>query len=451
MTTLEKTNKYYVFAGMAAFALCAVLVGTAAWEFFTYSVLQFLGFALVLWYVGCQQEEFFTKKNLLLLTAACLIVGVTSNLLLSQRINDNLFVFSEGDARFYHDLGMWFRELPLSFTFGYVWEYYSYEDWGGTVLIPLILRLVPSKIFLNAVYVLLGVVTAGLMFDTGKKMMNARYAFLATLAFSISSFMVFVYSSALKETFMVFLSVAAFYSYYRYRDNREVKHLVYALLWAALLVFFRAAVTVFFVASIGLTLLLSQNARNIKLYLIAFVLGIGAMVFGSELGGIQDRYMGADSDAYYSRLEYMSSESMGVGGSMVVSAVAALIGPFPAMLPKINAGGFSYMSLYGPGLLYRVMLALPFWLGGWFCLKKQVLGIYPLLLFPLLEMGALSLILEGLELRLQLAHMPMVFLLAFWMMYIVDSRQWVPNRLVKTLFNFWPVAVAMLAFLWTFR
>ncbi len=51
---------------------------------------------------------------------------------------------------------------------------------------------------------------------------------------------------------------------------------------------------------------------------------------------------------------------------------------------------------------------------------------------------------------LRLLQKSVYTLLAFWMMYIVDSRQWVPNRLVKTLFNFWPVAVAVLAFLWTF-
>ncbi len=451
MTTLQKINKYFVFVGIAAFALSVLLLGTPYVGYFTYSIVQFIVFSAVLWNVGFQSEDFFVKKNLILLTAVCLVFGVAGNLILSQSIKGNLFVFSEGDATFYYYLGIWFRELPLSFMFGYVGENYPVDDWGGTILIPLILRIAPTKILLNIIYVVIGVFTSVIMYDIGKRVMNARYAFFAAFTFSISSFMVFLYSSALKEPFLSCLSVLSFYFYYMYWQDKDIKYLVYAFISAVLMIFFRPAVTFFFVVAVGVSLLISLNASSVKLYIVALLFGLVAVVFWNVIGNIWNTYVGSDGNAYYGRLEYMSSESMGVGGSMVISAISAMIGPFPAMLPKVTSEGISYISLYGPGLIYRLILAFPFWIGVYVCFKNRVIQVLPLMLFTLIEMLSLSFILEGLELRLQIAHMPMVYIFSFWMLYIIDSKQWVPNRLVATLFNFWPIAVGMLAILWNFR
>lgn len=451
MSLLQKNNKYFFIASLVAYLLSVFLFGTGQKEFFVYTFGLLLAFCLLLWYLDYQKEDFFTLPRLTLFSTLGLILGMGGHLALSQAINGNLFVFSEADAMGYHDLGMMLRELPLSFTFGHAAEYYGYDDWGAVVLIPLILRLVPHKLFLNAIYLILGVVTSRKIYDLGRRLMQPRYAFMAALTFTLSSFVTFFYASGLKEAFMICLSVLSMQAFYRYLDNRRAGALVAAILWGLLLLFFRPAVTIFLFVSNGLTLLLMQRRKPMTRYATLGGLFVGIFLLWGVMGDAFTRYVGASQDQYLARLDYMASESLGTQASFVVSALATLIGPFPAILPKIMATGLSYVSLYAPGLMYRLMLALPFWLGLWFAFRKGVVRVFPLFLFPLLEMLALSLILEGLELRLQMSHMPIVFIFAFWVLYMLDSGQWVASRWVRTLFNFWPLVVLLLGLLWNYR
>lgn len=451
MNLLQKNNRYFFVSSWGAYLLSVLLFGTEQKGFFVYTLALLWAFYLLLWFLHAQEDRFFSRGRLTAVSALGLGLGMGGHLCLSQALAGNLFVFSEADAVGYHDLGLFLRDQPLSFTFGHAAEFYRYDDWGAVVLIPLILRLVPHKLFLNAVYFCLGLLTSRKLFDLGRRMMPPRYAFMAALTFTLSSFTLFFYASGLKEAFMICLSTLSMQAFYRFLDSRRAGALAAALFWGLGLLFFRPAVSLFLFVSQGLTLLLMQRRRAVTRYATLGGLFVGLLLLWGLMGESFTRYVGASTDQYLARLDYMASEALGTRASFVVSCVSALIGPFPSILPKSTPQGLSYLSLFAPGLLYRLMLALPFWWGLGRALHRGLVRTFPLFLFPLLEMLSLSLILEGLELRLQMSHLPPVYVFAFWSLYMWDSGQWPPSRGFCTLCNFWPWAVLCVGLLWNLR
>jgi len=145
------------------------------------------------------------------------------------------------------------------------------------------------------------------------------------------------------------------------------------------------------------------------------------------------------------------SEGM-VKGSLLftysVNILAQLIGP----LPSVNSNMRPLLSFYSAGLIYRVIIAIPFWIGVYYLWKHKISILFPLLIFVLFEMSSLALILEGLELRKSLPHLPFVYIISFWFLDKFDLRLALINRQkVKNLINIFILIAFGIIIYWNFR
>ena len=146
------------------------------------------------------------------------------------------------------------------------------------------------------------------------------------------------------------------------------------------------------------------------------------------------------------------SEGMIIGSlsfTYAVNILAQIIGPLPTL---ISAEKIS-LTFFASGLIYRVLLAFPFWLGIRYIFKTKSYKIYPLVIFVLMEMMALALLLEGLELRKALPHIPIVFIIAFWFLDKYDNKIIVFKRSkqFKLFFKFSMFLLAMIILFWNFK
>jgi len=132
-----------------------------------------------------------------------------------------------------------------------------------------------------------------------------------------------------------------------------------------------------------------------------------------------------------------------------VNTLSQLIGP----LPTVVSSDKIHLMLYGPGLIYRVLLSFPFWLGVKYIYKSKNYILYPLVIFVLMEMSALTIIMEGLELRKALPHLPFVFIIAFWFLDKYDNKILVfkrPKRF-QQLFKISMFILLIMIFYWNFK
>jgi hypothetical protein len=108
---------------------------------------------------------------------------------------------------------------------------------------------------------------------------------------------------------------------------------------------------------------------------------------------------------------------------------------------------------YTSGLVYRVLLSFPFWLGVFYIFKAKSEPLYPMVIFVLFEMSALAYLIDGLELRKALPHMPFVYIVAFWFLdkYDTGRLRFKNSEDFKVLF--WTVMVLFVLMIcyWNFR
>jgi hypothetical protein len=326
---------------------------------------------------------------------------------ISYYYNGNFFVFSEIDARQYHLVSLRMVTMPVLDSITYVLKLWKYEDLGAVMIISTIYRIAESNLALNVFYIFVGIRTALGIFNIGKSFMSVKYAFLAALTYSVSSYILWFHSSGLKESFMIFLLVMFFEKYFLFVTRRSFMQLVFAALYLAALLLFRPALTFF---GLGAAVLGFVFSRKLSFLSIVFLIASTVIIIFS-LSFITEqatKYSLGSTDDMLSAKEAMIKG--GVGFTYVVNTLGALIGPLPTLSPNFK----QTLSIYAPGLIFRVFLAFAFWLSVYFVIKKKVSLLYPLLIFILLEMVSLVYILESLELRKSLSHFPFMYIMMFW-------------------------------------
>jgi len=108
---------------------------------------------------------------------------------------------------------------------------------------------------------------------------------------------------------------------------------------------------------------------------------------------------------------------------------------------------------YSAGLLYRVLLGFPFWLGIIYIYKNRNYILYPLAIFVVAEMLALTFLMEGLECRKAIPHIPIVFIIAFWFLDQYDRKviQFKKRKKIQRLFKFSSFILILLILYWNFK
>ena len=402
---LSKILKSYILIGILLYAILFIYWRDSISFFNTINVFVFASYAFTLSFCLNKDESFYTNRNLIAITFLYSITFVILYMQLSDYYIGNTFIFSESDARYYERYSFIMKDLSFSDALEYISRYWGYDDWGAPMFMALMLKIVPSKLFVNFCYVMMNTIGAVCLFSIGKSIMSKQYAFFGTLAYSLSSYTMFFVSSYLKEEIMVFFVIVSMYMLYRYWERRNLLYLVSGGWISLLIIFFRPPVAIFVWVAYATLLLMGNKSNTIRVFFIILALSVIAIA-ANMIQYSADRY--ANGGEIITSYMFTTTSMF----QKLTLYAGALIGPFPQMIQYSTE--LTYKSLYGAGLLFKFLLFFPFWKGLAYAVKSKSYEVYPLFIFALLEIIGLSIALDGLELRKALPHVPLFILAAFW-------------------------------------
>ena len=304
-----------------------------------------------------------------------LLLGVFF-ILFSLYYDDDTFVFNKTDAMFYYKEAMKVCDMGLIGVLKYLIGKHDFDDWGALVFDSIMFYFIPSKLFINFIYTVLGTISSIYLYRIGRNFMPNPYAFLAALAYSTSSYVVFLNCSLLKESLFVFLVVSVMYHQY----NAIYKHSNKSLF----------AVGLLYIAALGMVAVSMTSIVDIY--------------NRNTAGGSVD-----------TMIEETNNSSYSGGFNYFVSIFGAFFGPFPTIFSKLT--GPSYMELLAAGLVYKLFLIFPFWYGVYLVFKNKVVEMFPMTIFVIIELLLTGMVMASLELRKVILHIPFMILLAFYGMY----------------------------------
>ena len=413
------------------------------------NILMFIGYYIVLRTQSSRGDSYYTVERLVWFLFGCGFIFITMYNIISFIYNQNYFVFSEADAGVYHLESIIMSNKSFSDSIHYFLNNWTFDDLGAVLVISSLYRLYISNLIVNIFYLILLMFSGLGMYKIGCYLMDKKYAYFAALTFSLSSFNIWYHSSGLKESVMIFLTIFSFLQYYHFMKTKSLKYLFYIIPFLLSLMFFRPAVMFLIVGSILISYLLGRKRNIIELLLIV-VLIIGLIISYPYLGIIINKFIG--SEGVYRMIESKELEGM-VKGSVaftyMVNILAGLIGPLPTILPNMKIG----LSFYAPGLIYKALISIPFWFGIYTIYKRNLYIFYPIAIFVVLESASLILILEGLELRKSMPHLPFIYIVGFAFLSYIDN-----NNLIlfqrNRIYNFFNTSYFVIFFLilyWNLR
>lgn len=414
---LKSTIHIYIWTGVILFSalpfFCKDII-----NYYNYiNILFFISYIITLWCCIGKNEEFYSYGRLGITVFCYSIIFVFLLLDASYYYTGNSFYWDYTDPYAYAmvDKAIVDTETPFFDQPTFIqklWPRWGFQDWGASMTQSLFLNLIQSRYFLYISQTVVGSVGALLMLSLGKRIMQIEYAYLAALSYSISSFSIFYYASFRKEIFMVFLVITCFWAFYRYLSSKNIAFLILAFFTTILMAFFRAAVTGLLLIGImsyfGGKKLNKNNAKPVLLVLLA-VFAVAFPIIIAKLSSFVDDLSRNEN--------YVDTTAFGIA----TSTIGVMIGPFPQLL-QIGVTKMSQLPWYGPGLLLKFILFIAFWNGVVLCFKKWEVTVLPLFVFTILEMLALSIMNDGLELRKAMPHISTFYMAAFWFISEYDGR-----------------------------
>lgn len=416
MPGLKTFHKVIFLIGLALYALLTIAFHEKGFSLVTVvSVITFASYMLVLLNAVNRPKRFYKSNRLAVTVFVYQIVIVTLFFLLSYMYDGDTFLFSKVDAKIYEYNSFIMAEMPYDRALSYISREYLFDDWGAFFVMSTILKIIPSKLFLNLCYVIFGTIMSVLLYGVGKRIMPRNYAYLASLAYSTSSFSVYFNGTFLKEPFFLLLVACSLYFFYVFVQRKSIASLLLSFAFSLFILFFRPAVMLFLWVSYMGYFLVSNSLRIPKIVKVLVIAIIGVLLF-SQITTLYNRYTLEGDMAAIAESRTDEDKGITVGGFMYsVISVGTLIGPYPTIIQPST--GTPRGPLYGVGLLYKMFLALPFWLGFYYAIKRKAYKIYPLLILVIIESLALILIQDGLELRKGIPHVCAFYLAAFWFLY----------------------------------
>ena len=425
---LYKLHTNILFVGLLTIGFIAAMVAEKLFCLMTFAPLVAFvtQVGLLLYFAKDEDIEHSDSTLFSVVFSYSLLLG-TLFILLSLYYDDDTFVFNKADAMFYYKECMKVTDLGYAGVLEYITGKYKFDDWGALVFYSTLMAIIPSKLFVNFIYTVLSAVSSVYLYRIGKNFMPNTYAFLAALAYSTSSYVIYLNCSFLKETLFTFLVISVMYYQYNAIAKKNSKYLFGVGFFIALIFFFRPAVGAFLACSIfvyyGITL--KRNAISLFLYIAA--LGVVAVSMKSIMDIFNKNTAGGDMDTMIGET---NNSSYSGGFNYFVSLFGAFFGPFPTVFSKIT--GPTYLEFLASGLVYKLFLIFPFWYGVYLVFRKKVVEMFPMTFFVLIELLLTGMVMASLELRKVILHIPFMFILAFYGMY----KGFVPcnmNRFVNTI------------------
>jgi hypothetical protein len=440
-------NIYFVISIVLYF----ILIPKVSDEYMMISFINILSvflYFIMLYSSYTRKVDNFNKMSLFIKVFIYSVVFVVLYNMASFFYENNFFVFSTEDALKYHDFGITMSSMGFFEGIDYLLYFWDFSDLGMPVLTSSLYNFVQSNLIINFFYIFIGIITSFGIFAISKNFISARYSFFAALSYGISSFVLFFHSSGLKESFLIMLTVLVFDQYYRFLNKKNIQNLIYGFVFLSLVAFFRPILIVFILSAIGIGFLIYKRKGLTAKIIFLLIAGLFVSI-SPDLILIINAYLAGGFEFLIASRE---SQGMVIGSvpfTYAVNILAQVIGPLPTLISDSNLP----LTIYAPGLIYRVLLAFPFWLGIVYIYKMKNYKIYPLVIFTLMEMFALALVMEGLELRKSMPHIPFVFIIAFWFLDKYDMKEIVfkrPKRF-KQFFKLSMLILAFLIFYWNFR
>lgn len=421
---LNKTVKHYFIFTLIVYLLFFIKVDTKDIAIYLFNFTLFISYFLLIDNTLKFNLNKFNKINLkrTVFLYSFIVVGFFN--LLSYIYNDNFFVFSEGDAMFYHLEASYMSNLSFIDSINYYLKVRSIDDLGTVIFISTLYRFIASNLLVNIAFIFLSIYTSVAIFKISKNFMDSRFAYLAAITYSLSSYALWFSSAGLKEPIMIALVVGFYQTYYSYMHSRKPWKIVLLITILLSLLLFRIPIALFCINSIVLSALLFKKMKVSDGILIFVVVMLTIALFPT-FETSYNRYL------YGGNFEQLAQSREGAGlvigsynFSMGVNILAQLIGP----LPSVSPSHVKHLSFYAPGLILRVLLSVPFWFGVYYAYKTKNKTLFPIILFILFEMISLILLLEGLELRKSLLHFPFIIIVAFWFMWSYEKNDYLRFR-----------------------
>lgn len=445
---LKQINNFYLFISIILFSFLIpksdgvypLIVSLNILSVFTYSTLLYISSNI--------NNKYYQKKYLLLTVLLYGAIFIFFNNFVSYYYANDFWVFNKADALFYNEETLKILSLPLDKAISTYLHYNVFDDLGMILILYPLYHIVESNLILNIFYLLISLITALGIFNISKQLMSKKYAYISSVAYSLSSFVLYFHSIGLKESFLVMLVVQSFNFYYHFLKTEKPIMLLLSLVFIVSIILFRPAISVIIIVSIGLSSLLSKKGgigiKIISLFIIVFLISMSSMIIP-----IIERYT---SGGFEMLIYARESEGMikgSIGFTYAVNILAQLVGPLPTLVSSEKI----ILTFFGAGLIYRVLLAFPFWIGIRYVFKTKSYMLYPLAIFVVLEMSSLALILEGLELRKALPHLFGVYIIAFWFLDKYDSKSISikKRKRFKYFFRFSMFILFLIIFYWNFK
>lgn len=417
MSSLLKTTMHiYIWSGVLLFVVLIPYCEGSIHYYNLINVLLFVSYIITLWNAIGREEGYYTYGRLASTVFIYSIIFVGMYLEMSYFYTGDTFYWDFTDPYAYYGMDVKFIDNEVPFLEQPAWLERDWgwgpSDWGASMTQTLFLKIIPSRYFLFFIQTTVGAAGAAMMFGIGRKIMRIDYAYMAALTYSISSFSIFYYASFRKEIFMVLIVIASFWSFFEYVSSRNKGFLWLCGFITVIMFFFRPAVAglmLMGIASYFIGKRINKNNAPYIIILLIMVIGLSFSVIVSKLSSF--------SDDLAKNENYVDTTTFGI----VVSSVGVMIGPFPQLL-QLGQVNMSQLPLYGPGLLLKYILFLAFWNGFVESLKKQEVNVFPLFFFTILEMLALAVMNDGLELRKAMPHICTFYIAAFWFVSKYDQR-----------------------------
>lgn len=437
---LYKLHTILLVLGVLTIGLMAAVVYEKAFSVITVgSVIAFITQGGLLLHFSKEEERNYSDKVLFLVVLFYSIMLGTVFIWISYYYDRDTFMFSKTDAMLYYNVSMHVAESGFKSGIKAIMDNYAFDDWGAMIFDSIIMSILPYKLFLNAVYMVLGALSSVLLFRVSQLFMPVSYAFLAALSYGTSSYLILFHCTFLKESLFIFIVICTIYYLYKFIAKQTTFSLLAAILCLILLLLFRPAVAGMIAVSAFVYYGITMKGTAISLFLYVVAIG-GFLISMKMIQGMVDSYTaGGDVDSV---IAYRSNSSYSGSFNYFVSFFGAFLGPFPAFFSKGDTP--SRLVFYGAGLMNKLFLVIPFWAGVLYSMKKKVLEMIPLILFILLEMVSAAYICASLELRKVLLHMPFMYILAFYGLY----RWFQPVRLTHFFTFFTYIVVIGITFFW---
>ena len=249
---------------------------------------------------------------------------------------------------------------------------------------------------------------------------------------------------------MIYLTIYSFLQYYHFIKTKSLKYIVYAIPFLLALMLYRPAISFLIIGSILISYLIGKNRSFVELFVV-LALVLGLVISYPYLDGIVNKYIGSGGVARMIEIKELDGMVKGsVQFTYMVNILAGLIGPLPTLLPNMKP----ILSFYAPGLIYKSLISIPFWLGIYHIYKRNMFSYYPIALFVILESASLILILEALELRKSLPHFPFIYIVSFGFMSYLDSKNYFNQKIRNRIYNLFKISFIVVSFLilfWNFR